>query len=265
MIRSLTFDFFSKIYKIIYRMLFVIIFLALWEIAPRVGWVDTVFLPPFSKVIEELFTMIISGEIFEHILISLQRAFLGFSLALVISIPLGSLIGWFKKLEFFADPLLQLFRQTSALALFPVFLLFFGIGELSKVAIIFWGVQWAILLSTISGVKNVDPLLIKSAISMGATRLTLFFKVILPAAFPTIFVGIRLSATTSILILIAAEMMGANKGLGFLLTDSEVKYLIPKMYAAIITMTILGFILNYILVAIEKRITRWKEDLPFTE
>jgi NitT/TauT family transport system permease protein len=125
-------------------------------------------------------------------------------------------------------------------------------------------VQWAILLNTISGVKNVDPLLIKSAKSMGATRLSLFFKVILPAAFPSIFVGIRLSATTAILLLIATEMMGANQGLGFLLNDSEVKYLIPKMYGAIITMTILGFILNYILVAFEKRITRWKEDLPLT-
>lgn len=249
-----------KIWRLSYRVLAVLVFLAAWEILPRIGVIDPVFFPPLSKVISALFGVAATGELFVDIFVSLRRAILGFGMALIVAIPLGSAIGWFKKAEYFLDSLLQCFRQTSALALFPVFLLLFGIGETSKVAIVFWGAVWAVLMNTIVGVRNVDRLLVKSARSMGSSNLHLFFKVIFPAAFPTIFVGIRLSATSSILILVAAEMMGSNAGVGFLLNDSESKYLIPKMYAAIITLTILGLIVNYILVFIEKRINRWKEN-----
>lgn len=238
------------------------VFLMIWEIAPRLGWVDKAFLPPFSKVITTFFSLILSGELELHIAISMQRSLIGFGLGMLLAIPLGLIIGWFKWFEFYIDPLLQTFRQTSTIALLPVFMFLFGIGEISKVAIVFWGVQWAILLNTISGVKSVDPLLVKSARSMGASPLTLFIKVILPSAFPSIFTGIRLSATSSILILTAAEMLGASKGLGFLLFDAETKYQIPKMFASIITMSIIGLIINYSLQAIEKRVTRWKQEIP---
>ena len=247
-----------KLFTLGYRLAAIVSFLLVWEIAPRIGLADPVFLPPFTKVLAAFWDLLRSGELITHIAQSVRRSVLGFSLGLLVSVPLGLLIGWFPRFEEFIDPLLQTFRQTSTLALFPVFILFFGIGEISKVAIIFWGVQWAILLNTIAGVKNVDPLLIKAARSMGTSSLEIFIKVIIPAAIPSIFTGVRLSATTSILILIAAEMMGANSGLGFLLYDSEVKYKIPTMYAAIMTMSLLGLLLNYSLVAIEKRITHWK-------
>lgn len=252
----------TKIFKMVYSLLAIFIFLLFWEIAPRIGLADPAFVPPFSKVMVSLWKMILSGEIFKHIFISLERAIIGFGLAAVISIPLGFLIGWFKKAERFLDPLLQTFRQTSALALLPVFILIFGIGEVSKIAIIFWGVQWPILINTISGVKTVDPLLIKSARSMGASPLTLFRKVVLPGAFPSIFTGIRLSATSAILILIAAEMIGSNSGLGYLIYQSQVTFQVPSMYAAILTIALLGVLVNYILVSVEKRIMKWKEDLP---
>jgi len=141
----------------------VVVFLALWELAPRLEWIDATFLPPFTTVADAFFNLFTTGEMAKHLGISLFRALTGFGLATVIAVPLGLLIGWFAKFEFYVDPLLQTFRQTSVLALFPVFILFFGIGEVSKIAIILWGTIWAILLNTISGVKNVDPLLIKSA------------------------------------------------------------------------------------------------------
>jgi NitT/TauT family transport system permease protein len=249
----------KKLYR---RSIAVLLFFALWEIAPRLGLVDQVFCPPFSAVAAELGRMVGSGFLFKHLLASLQRSLIGFGLGLAIAIPLGLLIGWFKTFESYVDPLLQTFRQTSTIALFPVFIVFFGISEVSKIAIVYWGVQWAILLNTINGVKNVDPLLIKAARSMGISQLSMFRKVVLPAAVPQILTGVRLSATTSILILTAAEMMGASKGLGFLLYDSQVKYLYPRMYASIVTMSILGLAVNYTLVAVEKRLTRWKDELP---
>ncbi len=244
------------------RLLGIVVFLLIWEILAQTRLVNPAFIPPFSTVVGSFLELIVTGELAEHVAVSLQRSVIGFGMGLVIAIPLGLFIGWFRKFEFYIDPLFQTFRQISTIALLPVFMFIFGIGEISKVAIVFWGVQWAVLLNTISGVKNVDPLLIKSARSMCASPFTLFMKVILPSAFPTIFTGIRLSATTSILILTAAEMMGASKGLGFLLFDAEVKYQVAKMYAAIIAMAIIGIIVNYSLQAIEKRVTRWKEKLP---
>jgi NitT/TauT family transport system permease protein len=251
---------YRKLIKFGYGFTGVILFLILWEVAPRIGLVDSTFLPPFSKVALALGNLISTGKIFKHLFASLQRSLIGFTLGLIISIPLGLIIGWFAKVEKLLDPLLQTFRQTSALALFPVFILLFGIGEVSKVAIIFWGVQWPILLNTISGVKNVDPLLIKSAKSMGATPLTLFIKVILPGAFPTIFTGMRLSATSSILILIAAEMIGSNRGLGYLIYWAETSYEIPTMYAAIVTIAFLGLAVNYGLVFFGKKVMAWQQS-----
>jgi NitT/TauT family transport system permease protein len=208
------------------------------------------------------FDLLFSGELIVHILVSLKRSLLGFGLGMIVALSLGLMIGWFKKFEYYVDALLQTFRQTSILALFPVFILLFGIGEVSKIAIVFWGVLWPILLNTVTGVKNTDPLLIKSARSMGASQFTIFEKVVLPSAIPSILTGIRLSATLSIIVLTAAEMMGANAGLGFLVFDSQGKFRIPEMFAAIITMSMLGLIVNYSIVAIEKRVARWKEELP---
>jgi NitT/TauT family transport system permease protein len=240
------------------RLLGIVIFLLIWEICGRTGVIDSRFLPPFSVVITTFFKMLASGEMITHMVVSLRRSLLGFGLGLLIAVPLGFLIGSFKKIDFYIDPLLQLFRQTSAIALLPAFMLFFGIAESSKIAIVFWGVWAPILLNTINGVKGVDPILIKAARSMGASQLTIFKKVIFPSAFPSIITGMRLSATTAILILIVAEMMGASEGLGYLLYDTQLKYQIPRMYAIIITMSFIGITVNYLLVALEKRVSRWK-------
>ncbi|MCI1945835.1 ABC transporter permease [Clostridium luticellarii] len=254
-------SFFTKVKDFVFnlrRLFGIIIFLLTWEISSRVGIIDKNFLPPFSVVMQTFFSMLASGELETNIAVSLKRSLAGFGLGLGIAIPLGLIIGSFNKIEFYIDPLLQLFRQTSTLALLPVFMLFFGIGETSKVAIVFWGVWSAILLNTINGVRSVEPILIKSAKSMGASQLTIFRKVILPSALPSIITGIRLSATSAILVLIAAEMMGASSGLGYLLYDTQIKYQIPKMYASIVTMSLIGIIVNYIIVAFESRVTKWR-------
>ncbi|BBB89536.1 MAG TPA: ABC transporter permease [Methylomusa anaerophila] len=238
----------------------ILVVLLVWEVLPRAELIDRFILPTFSDVISGLAGLFITGEMFKHIAVSFGRAFTGFIAAVSFSIILGIFMGWFKRLERYVNPLLELGRNTPILALYPVFIMFFGVGEVSKVAIIFWGTIWPILLNTIGGVKNVDPLLIKSARSMGISLFPLFRKVILPAATPAIITGLRLSATTSILILVAAEMLNANAGLGFMIFYNETKYKIPEMYSGIITLSILGFLINYLLIALENRLTRWKEQ-----
>ena len=190
----------------------IVLFLALWEALPQLGVVNPGYLSPPSAVLGAVLDLASSGDLLKHLQASLLRSFAGLLLAIACGVSLGLVMGWFARVESVLDPLLQFFRQTSALALFPVFILFLGIGELSKIAIIFWASFWPILLSTISGVKQVDGLLINSALSMGANRWFLFTKIVLPAASPSIFTGIRLAGAYCITALVAAEMIGAHSG-----------------------------------------------------
>ncbi|MGB5151588.1 MAG: ABC transporter permease [Mycobacterium sp.] len=232
--------------------------IAFWEIAPRVGIVDKTFLPPFSDVINALVDLATSGQLTEHISASVGRALKGFVVAVVVAVPLGIVIGWYRPVAQLINPFLELFRNTAALALLPVFILILGIGETSKVALVIYACIFPILLNTISGVRTVDPLLIKSARSLGLSSFRLFQKVILPAALPTIFTGIRLSAAASILVLVAAEMVGAQSGLGYLIMASQLNFQIPQMYAGILTIALVGLIFNFVLVLIERRFSRWR-------
>lgn len=243
----------------------VLLFFAIWEFLPRAGLVNSAFLSPPSAVLAAIVQLAQTGQLGKHVAASLQRSLAGLILAILAGVALGLLMGVVRRFEAFIDPLLQLFRQVSALALFPVFLLFFGIGEASKIAIIFWAAFWPVLLNTISGVKQVEKLLIHSALSMGASRGFIFFKVILPAAAPSIFTGIRLAGAYSITALVAAEMIGSHAGLGFLTLNSQEIFQIPSMYAGIVLLAVLGLALNYGLALLEKRLTRWRSGLEFHE
>ncbi|TQM26285.1 ABC transporter permease [Nocardia bhagyanarayanae] len=234
------------------------LFLALWETAPRLGLVDEVFLPRFSVVVQAFAELVASGEMWEHVSTSLTRSLSGFTLALLIAIPVGIGIAWYKPVADFLNPILELFRNTAALALLPVFVLILGIGETSKVALVLYASFFPILLNTITGVRTVDPLLIKSAVSLGFGPLRLFQKVVLPAAVPSIFTGVRMAAASSILVLIAAEMVGARAGLGYLITAAQQNFQIPNMYAGILAISIVGLAFNGILVALERRFSRWR-------
>jgi NitT/TauT family transport system permease protein len=169
------------------------------------------------------------------------------------------LLGWFARLERYLDPTLQIIRNTPVLAILPIFILILGIGDASKIAIVIWATFFPTLLNTIQGVKNVDTVLIRSAQSMGISSVGLFFKVILPAASPYILAGFRLSAGVALIVLVAAEMIGAMHGLGFMIFNYQHSYQVPKMYVGILTLAIIGVITNWLLLKLEGRLTRWQE------
>ncbi|AJE46835.1 ABC transporter permease [Celeribacter indicus] len=238
---------------------------ALWEIAPRVGWMNPIFFPPLSAVLAALGDLIGSGTMGRHIGISLQRAAYGFALAVVVAIPLGFLMGRYSLFEKITDLLAQTLRNTSQFALLPVFVLLLGIGEASKIAITFYAAVFFLLINTIVGVKSVDPLLLKAAKSMGTSDLHLFRKVIFPSAIPSIVAGARLGIKTALFSVIAAEMLAGRSGIGYLIYNSQLMLKSADMYAGIITLTVVGLVLNYVLVAIERRATHWRpnpDDTP---
>jgi NitT/TauT family transport system permease protein len=202
--------------------------------------------------------MVRDGELWPHVRASLVRSALGFGIAAGIAIPLGAAIAWYRPVREILTPAFEVFRNTAALALLPAFTLVLGIGETSKVAIVTYACFFPILLSTIAGVATVDPQLLRSAKVLGLSPVTTFRKVVFPAAVPTIFTGIRISGAAAILVLIAAELIGATEGLGFLINYSQFNFLIPQMYAAILTTTLVGLAVNYGLVALERRFSRWR-------
>ena len=233
-------------------------FLLLWEMAPRVGLVERAFLPPLSEVLSTGLELIKNGQLVAHVAASLSRSLVGFALAIVYAVPLGLAIGHYRQFATVVSPLLEAMRNTAALALLPVFILLLGIGEASKVALVVYSCSFPILLNTISGVKNVDPLLIKSARTLGLSSFQLFRKVILPSAVPTIFVGIRLAGAYSLLVLVAAEMIGAKAGLGYLIIYAQYNFQIPNMYVGILSLTAIGLSFNQGLLQVERHFTRWK-------
>jgi len=249
-------SFLGKAFK---KSIVLILFVLLWEIAPQYGLVEKTFLPPFSEVVRAWWDLLVTGELWRHFEASILRSLFGFILALAVAVPLGLLIGWYPLARDLFTPILELFRNTAALALLPVFILILGIGEVSKIAIVLFACTWPVLLNTISAVKNVDPLLIKSARSMNISSFKLFYKVILPASVPTIFTGIRMAGTGAILVLIAAEMVGAKAGLGYFITYAQYNFLIAEMYAGILTISLLGLLINYGLSSAERYFSSWKQ------
>lgn len=244
----------------LYRYGAVLVFFIFWQIGTSSGVLSASLVPSLGAIWTVTWQALSQNGLTADILISLQRSSLAFFSAAIVAIPLGLFMGTFSKVEAMVDPLLQIFRQTSALALYPVFILLMGLGETSKVFVIFWAAVFPILLSTISGVQQVDKRLVEMAHLFGANSLQVFSRVLLPASVPAIFVGLRLSATTSLLMLVAAEMIGAHQGLGFRLINAQYNFQIPLMFGVIFLLAILGLMVNTALVKIEKSLCQWADS-----
>lgn len=235
-----------------------LVFVLIWQFASQFSLVDPSVIPPFTTVVAAMVHGFVDGSLFNNMLVSLRRSGIAFSIAVALAIPLGLFMGSFRRFEDVVDSLLQLFRQTSALAIYPIFILLLGLGETSKVMLICWAAFFPILLNTISGVKLVDRRLIEMARVFGASRADIFKRVVLPAATPAIFVGLRLSATISLLLLVAAEMIGASRGLGFMIINSQYNFRIPTMFAAIVLLALIGLVVNYVLLVLQRWFCRWE-------
>jgi NitT/TauT family transport system permease protein len=239
----------------------VTLFLFLWELGPRLEWIDSYFYPPFSIIVVEIFKLFTEAYLSIHILVSVWRALSGLLIAVIVGIPLGILLGRvYPRIADALSPILRILSQVNPFSLLPVFLLFFGIGETAKLAVISWVSVWPVLFYTMTGTRTVDPVQEKSAASMGISAGELILKVILPAALPTIFVGIRIGATITFYILVASEMLGASAGLGYLVHNAAMNYQIPRIYAGATFIVLFGYLLNRLLIYIGALLFAWQEN-----
>lgn len=248
----------------LFRYTGLIIVLALWEVLPRTEFVNSEYLPPFSRVVYELFVLSQDGYLYMNVMVSIWRVMIGLVVSISISIILGLSLGffWYRFSEKL-NPLLRIFGQINPYSLFPLFVVFLGIGEQAKIGIVIWTSIWPIMFHIISAAKNIEPMLIKVAKSMVASKLELFFKVVVPATIPSIFHGIRVGVQMAFFILTSAEMTGSTAGLGYIIHNAGMNFLVPRLYAAGLCIVVISVLLNLFLVSFQKRLLFWKEQVKF--
>lgn len=230
----------------------IFIFLAIWAIGAAFYTDD--FLPGPLTTWQGALTIIQNGTLGQDIAVSMLRVAEGWLLGIIVAIPLGLCIGSFKRLAYIIEPLINFFRFVPAIGFITLFLLWFGIGESSKVALIFYATIFPVLINTIAGVHRVDQTLIEASQSLGASRIETFFHVLVPSAVPGIFTGVRLGLSGAIICIVAAEMLSASDGLGYLIYTSRVYYRTDWIFVGIFTLGLIGFVLDRLMLLFGKKV-----------
>lgn len=257
--RSSTISLFFQKYNVLPSLLFFV----LWELFSRVNesakFFNPNFLPAPTVLLKEGWELAKTGIITESILSSTIRILLGFVIGSAVAVGLGVVMSKFKAVERWFSPILNLVGPIPALALLPLFIIWFGIGEFPKVLLIAWTTFIPVLVYTLDGFKSVPSTLIRSALSLGATERQVFTRVMLPSAIPNFLVGAQVSLGLSFSALIVSEMMGAKSGLGYIIVDARNYFKITNMFVAIILIGLEYSFLSYLLKLVEKRVMVWRK------
>jgi NitT/TauT family transport system permease protein len=226
--------------------------LALWQLLVQTGKLSELFLPAPLSVLASMWEMTRSGQLPWAVLVSLNRVVQGFVYGAAVGVVLGLLAGAVRWIEDVLDPWVAAVYPIPKSALFPLFLLWFGLGDASKIATIAIGVLFLVLVNTVTGVKSINPVLLKAARDLGATRLQVFTKVILPGALPNIFTGLRLGAGMALILVFITEIEATKAGLGFLLWEAFQLLDTTKVFAGVVTFGLLGVATTWLLQWLER-------------
>jgi len=229
-----------------------------WYLVTLIPTINTFLASPKQVFAALLSESAANGRYFKDISVSLQRVLVGFGLAFVCSVPVAFLMGWYPTVRNLIEPWIQFFRTIPPIALIPLVILAMGLGEPPKYTIIFIAAFLVMVVTIYQGIKEVDKTLVKAAYTFGAQDRDLFFDIMIPAAFPYILVGARLGMAASLTTLIAAELTGTIFGLGARIQGAQQFMDTSIVLLGIITIGVIGFILDKILLLIEKRLSRWK-------
>lgn len=222
-----------------------IIILALWGLG-SLGY-DEYFLPSPLETLNSLVQLIQNGTLWADIAASFSRVIKGWLLAIVFAVPMGLMVGNFRPVRWLVEPILSFFRFVPAIALTTLFLMWFGVGEESKVALIFYAAFFPVFVNTIAGVATTDRSLVEAASCMGAKKARTFFTVVVPSAVANIYTGVRLGLSSAFICVIAAEMLVGSDGLGYLINSSKLYYKTSWAFAGIVTLAVIGFVADRLL------------------
>lgn len=236
--------------------------LVTWEVTatwilPAYDTMGMATLPPPSKGVVTAFQMIMNGSLFAHVIASAKRVYFGFLIAAVIGIPVGVLMGLSPLIFRQLTPVIEVIRPIPPVAWIPLSLLWFGIADTQQYFIIFIGAVFPMILSTTGGVHRVEPILKRAALSLGANKLDLVVMM-LRAASPSIFLGIRIALGLSWFIVVAAEMVAASRGLGYMITQGGAAAVTGRTYVGMFAIGIIGFSQDHLLDRLERKLMPWK-------
>jgi ABC-type nitrate/sulfonate/bicarbonate transport system permease component len=203
--------------------------------------------PPPVRVIRTAIPMILSGEIFRDVIISLSRVFVGFITGSITAILLGVIVGRISTVHDLVDPIIELLRYLSPTAMIPIAVIWFGIGEMSKYFLIFWGTFFIMLVNTTAGVMRTPIARQRAAECLGASQLEIFIYIVVPSAVPYIITGMRVAMASAFMSIIPAEILAADSGIGYLLQNSSMLLQTDRIFVALLTISVLGFLCDRLL------------------
>lgn len=239
----------------------VAVFFLLWHLGGRFGWLSAVILPPPEEVLETLVEMASEGyrqtPLLGHVAISLVRALAAFAAAVAVGVPLGLLMGLLPVLAAVLDPFVQFLRPLPKLALIPLVIVWLGIGETSKVFLIFVSTLFSVVVGSAAAVRSVREGRVRLALALGATRWQLLRHIVLPSALPEIFTSIRLAVGVGWTTLIAAEMIAADSGMGWMVMNASSYMRTDVVMAGILLLGITGYLLDVAIVALQRLTVPW--------
>ncbi len=233
---------------------------AAWEIAARAGLARPIFLPAFSTVLGQVGPLFMSGDIVEPLLRSVGRALVGMVLAGVFGIAIGIAMARVRWLDWLLDPLISIAYPAPKIAFVPIFVLWFGIGDLSKVLLVAFTCVFSMIIAAYDGARSVNLVLLWSARSMGATPRHLLWRVVLPGALPAILSGLRVTMPVALIIAFTAEMVAGGGGVGAALMYAQRFFETPTVFVYILLMLLTGMAVDALMVRLRHRILRWHED-----
>jgi ABC-type nitrate/sulfonate/bicarbonate transport system permease component len=236
----------------------VVAFLVVWQGVANLRLVPTLFLPGPLDIVGAFESLIRGGKLWNDMWVSFSELALGYLLAVAVALPLGIFMGWYKRLNYVLDPYITFLYNAPRISLLPLFIVWFGIGINSKIAIVFLGAFFAILINTAVGVRNVDSSLLRSARSFCASDAQIFRTVALPGAVPFILTGLRLGVAHALIGVVVGELVAAQAGLGLMMATAGATFQTPKVFAGVIIFAVAGMIFNYAILRLEQRFQSWK-------
>lgn len=233
--------------------------IGLWQLLATTGWINEVLLPAPLQLFDTFAYMLRDGTLVRHVTASMERVLVGFLLAVLVGLLLGVLLGWFRSLSDFVKPVVEALRPIPPIAWTPIAILWFGIGSAPGYFLVFVGAVFPVFVSSYSAVRNIERSQINAALCLGASPRMVIFDVLIPASLPVIFPGLRIALGVGWMCVVAAELIAAQSGLGYMIQQSRMLLQTAQVVTGMITIGIIGFSMNALMTVLERRLIPWQQ------
>ncbi len=236
---------------------FIALLLVLWEITAACEFFPPMSFPRISSIMSTWWQLAISGELLGEVLPSLWRMFAGYFIGVMIGVLIGLMMGYIPFFYNLLEPITEVLRPIPSPAYLPIVILFLGIDDEMKIFMVAFASLFPVLLNTYSGVRSVDPIQLQTARTFGLSGRKLLTQIVLPASSPYIFTGMRISLAVALIVMVISEMVAASNGIGYFILSAQRGFKIRDMFAGVLTLALLGYVLNRLFLIIENRVLAW--------